>query len=1058
MSVRKVTLAREDNDGVEYVYPKTTSDIVEYTEEQSVKDKLDSLDGVEREVKEARIAYYDSNQKINLKTRIDEDCNNLDAKIENIINKSLNDFAGILNIAKGGTGKSTAYEALFNLAYRVASENLDLNNLKGNEHIGVWYFGLTRLPDNAPSTTTGYLIVIGESGTLRKQIWFNQGGNSDDNYDIYTRTYLGTSWTNWIKIADANDLINLKQEIEEEITNVKISTDNLKDDFVLPISNGGTDAKIATKALYNLSTHIVYTANLDLNDFIGTNLNSNNPTGDTYMGCYYFGSNYYPVNAPEENVTGYLIVMHGGGSVRKHIWINSGSTNNYYNIYVRTHSGSSWQPWVKIANKTDIESLEQQIENLENNIRKVALVGSDATDQIGWHLVAEGNLSGYNNASIIFAVHDTKSYNSGILVLDLRCANDTITYKNLGWLTRSGFSLDDFGIQTYSSNAWRLFCKVNQQYYRVVFEVIEVSGTSSKDLDYKLYSNQTIYTNTGTPQSSKDLYIPYGRKSNTTAGSYSTAIGINNTASGNYSSSMGSDNTSSGTYSMTFGYNNTAAGYGSSMIGVNNTTTRSYSGTIGYGNTLSGYASNAFGYSNTSSGDYSISFGRENTSSGDYSTASGRENTSSGYASGAIGYKNTSSGEYSISLGRENAPSGYASGAIGYKNTSSGEYSISFGRENTSSGDYSINNGYKNNSKSECNIIFGRENTITDVESDYSCIIGCNNTTTYGEYSYIFGSNNEIIGNEGAYRYNSSDGSYVFGHGNKITESAYSITIGQYNEIANTSYSVAIGFNNDLTKIDGTGYKYAMGEGLCTRAHGSFVCGMYNEGKHTGGLAGISNADTMFTVGGGVSDSDKYDSFRISRNGDVYATTYNTMGADYAEFIEEWYDGNPDNEDRVGYMVTVKNGKLYKANEGDYIIGITSGNPSVIGNADKEYYWRFERDKFNRFILEDAEVEIPKIDTNGDTIMEKVSVKRRKTSSNYNPELQSSYIERKDRPEWEYVGMRGIVPCRDDGTCEEGGFCKCGTNGIATKADTRGFDTYYVLKRIDEETISVEVR
>ena len=54
--------------------------------------------------------------------------------------------------------------------------------------------------------------------------------------------------------------------------------------------------------------------------------------------------------------------------------------------------------------------------------------------------------------------------------------------------------------------------------------------------------------------------------------------------------------------------------------------------------------------------------------------------------------------------------------------------------------------------------------------------------------------------------------------------------------------------------------------------------------------------------------------------------------------------------------------------------------------------------------------------------------------------------------------MRGIVPCRDDGTCEVGGFCKCGQDGIATKADARGFDTYYVLKRIDKETISVEVR
>ena len=139
-----------------------------------------------------------------------------------------------------------------------------------------------------------------------------------------------------------------------------------------------------------------------------------------------------------------------------------------------------------------------------------------------------------------------------------------------------------------------------------------------------------------------------------------------------------------------------------------------------------------------------------------------------------------------------------------------------------------------------------------------------------------------------------------------------------------------------------------------------------------------------------------------------------------------------------------------------YIIGITSGNPSIVGNADEEYYWRYERDRFNRIIYEDAEVE--QTDADGNPTAEKISIRRKKQSPTYDATLQTSYIPRFRRPEWDYVGMRGIVPCRDDGTCEVGGFCKCGQDGIATKADARGFDTYYVLKRIDKETISVEVR
>ena len=71
--------------------------------------------------------------------------------------------------------------ALFNLAYRTTSEIVDLNNIRNKEHIGIWYFGSANHPTNAPSTTTGYLIVIGESGTLCKQRDGNQCDADGDN-------------------------------------------------------------------------------------------------------------------------------------------------------------------------------------------------------------------------------------------------------------------------------------------------------------------------------------------------------------------------------------------------------------------------------------------------------------------------------------------------------------------------------------------------------------------------------------------------------------------------------------------------------------------------------------------------------------------------------------------------------------------------------------------------------------------------------------------------------------------------------------------------------------
>lgn len=83
---------------------------------------------------------------------------------------------------------------------------------------------------------------------------------------------------------------------------------------------------------------------------------------------------------------------------------------------------------------------------------------------------------------------------------------------------------------------------------------------------------------------------------------------------------------------------------------------------------------------------------------------------------------------------------------------------------------------------------------------------------------------------------------------------------------------------------------------------------------------------------------------------------------------------------------------------------------------------------------------------------------RMKLADNYDSSMQDSYIERKDRKEWDYVGMVGVLPVRDDGTCVVGQFCKCGQNGIATFAAERGCDTFFVIERISEYIVSVELR
>ena len=185
---------------------------------------------------------------------------------------------------------------------------------------------------------------------------------------------------------------------------------------------------------------------------------------------------------------------------------------------------------------------------------------------------------------------------------------------------------------------------------------------------------------------------------------------------------------------------------------------------------------------------------------------------------------------------------------------------------------------------------------------------------------------------------------------------------------------------------------------------------------------------------------------RITYAGQVIGKqAYSTTGADYAEYFE-WADANIDNEERVGYFVTFEDGRfIRKANENDYILGIVSGNPAILGNHDEGWMGQNEMDEWGRFIYETK----TKVD-------EKTKEERTYTTYKVNPnyDRKMTYIPRAERPEWAAIGMLGVLAVRDDGTCQVNGYCKVADGGIATASDTG----YRVIERVTDNIIKVVFR
>ena len=269
--------------------------------------------------------------------------------------------------------------------------------------------------------------------------------------------------------------------------------------------------------------------------------------------------------------------------------------------------------------------------------------------------------------------------------------------------------------------------------------------------------------------------------------------------------------------------------------------------------------------------------------------------------------------------------------------------------------------------------------------------------------------------------------------------------------IASGENAHAEGFHTEAKGI----YSRASGVGTIANDYQTTV-GSWNVDKPSSLTSG-----SRFIVGGGVGSAKK-NAFRVEISGACYgAGAWNSSGADYAELFE-WLDGNPGKEDRVGRFVTLDGDRIRLAAPGDdYILGIVSGNPSVVGDVyDDQWAGMFVLDVYGRPVYEwrdfPAEtMELP--DENGEMKTVEIIPARREWVQKLNPDYDpaQTYIPRTQRSEWAAVGLLGKLVVLDDGTCQPNGWATVGEGGIATASTER--TRYRVMARLDESHVRVMI-
>ena len=245
-------------------------------------------------------------------------------------------------------------------------------------------------------------------------------------------------------------------------------------------------------------------------------------------------------------------------------------------------------------------------------------------------------------------------------------------------------------------------------------------------------------------------------------------------------------------------------------------------------------------------------------------------------------------------------------------------------------------------------------------------------------------------------------------------------------DIPSTEGFTSVNSSNNLVKDSSTVTQLTIGSGLQSPNNNCLTVGRYN--------SSASTWNAMLWVGSGTSASARKNQMIVQENQIHYRGELKEASGwigDFGEYFE-WNDGNPNNEDRIGYMVQLNEDKIEFAESIENCIGVISDTCIITGGGCSfEWHNMYLRDDFGRELK----------DENGNSIV----------NPDYNPDVE--YISRDKRKEWDKVGILGQIHTRQDGTLRVGGFADC-KDGVATDSD----HGYRVLRIINKNVAVLLVK
>ena len=552
----------------------------------------------------------------------------------------------------------------------------------------------------------------------------------------------------------------------------------------------------------------------------------------------------------------------------------------------------------------------------------------------------------------------------------------------------------------------------------------------------------------------------------------SFAEGDDTKSTGDYSHSEGYQTTASGNRSHAEGNQTTASGNQSHAEGNLTIASAPQSHAEGWGTQANANGAHAEGDETISNGKYSHAEGESTQALGDFSHTEGESNIAknkSEHAEGHFNLSNKNSDEYGDSLNTQHSI-GVGINSDNRKNAfevmqNGDAYLIGVGyydgtNPNTSMSLQEVINGIESgesytagdNIKIENNVIsalipsleeyYTKDETTaaiaeelkdyalkSDVPTDYLKEEILENyalkTDIKEPITYTAGDNIKIENNVVSALIPSLEEYYTKSETNAaITEELKDYAL--KTDIPSTLEFTKINSNNNLVKDSSIVTQLTIGSSLVSPNDNCLTVGRFNNAQ--------TSWDAMLWVGSGSSESNRKNQMIVQENQLHYRGELKEASGwigDFGEYFE-WYDGNPNNDDRVGYMVQLNENKIEYSTSFENCIGIISDTCIITGGCCSfEWHNMYLRDEFGRELK----------DENGESIL----------NPDYNPEIQ--YVSRDKRKEWGKVGILGQIYTRQDGTLKVGGFAGC-KDGIATDAESG----YRVLKIINENVALLLVK